>query len=441
MSFLKFILKLYKGALNKWKSWGEKTWIVDEVMAFQPDTVEVEERRLPTMARWALYSILMLFFFAILWAWLAEVDRIVLTTGKLVETGQRIVIQPLQTSVMRSIDVKVGDLVKKGQVVAVLDPTFSQADVDQARSELQAVNYEIARLQSELNNEAWPARAGSGPNLAARKAAENATPQELAEREKEVRKGIEAMRNASGPNAGAVGRLAGLVQIAQMRKKLFESGFGSKLQYLEALDEVKRYKQDLSMRLLDAVRRRDRLEQDLAKAQRMDELGRLRAPEDGVVLEIVRKSAGSVVQAAEPVVTMVDSAAPLAAEVNIPARDIGWTKHGAGARVKLDAFPFQEHGTIEGRLAVITPDTFTIGPNGAPIEGEARHQAEASGGRTVYRARIELVKNNLRGIPPGFRMVPGMTVSAEIKVGKRSVISYFFDPIIKALDESIREPD
>jgi HlyD family secretion protein len=33
-----------------------------------------------------------------------------------------------------------------------------------------------------------------------------------------------------------------------------------------------------------------------------------------------------------------------------------------------------------------------------------------------------------------------MTVSAEIKIGTRSVLSYFIDPLLKGLDESIREP-
>ena len=43
-------------------------------------------------------------------------------------------------------------------------------------------------------------------------------------------------------------------------------------------------------------------------------------------------------------------------------------------------------------------------------------------------------------VPDGFRLIPGMKVRAEIKVGTRSVISYFLYPVIRALDEGLREP-
>ncbi len=36
--------------------------------------------------------------------------------------------------------------------------------------------------------------------------------------------------------------------------------------------------------------------------------------------------------------------------------------------------------------------------------------------------------------------MPGMVVTAEVKVGTRSIASYFLHPLLQVLDESLREP-
>ena len=60
--------------------------------------------------------------------------------------------------------------------------------------------------------------------------------------------------------------------------------------------------------------------------------------------------------------------------------------------------------------------------------------------RPHYKARIKLTSGELRNVPTSFRLIPGMPVTAEIKAGERSVISYFLYPLLRGLDESIREP-
>ena len=59
----------------------------------------------------------------------------------------------------------------------------------------------------------------------------------------------------------------------------------------------------------------------------------------------------------------------------------------------------------------------------------------------TYRAKLEIVDPSLDAVPEDFRLVPGMNVTAEIKTGKRTILSYLLYPIIRGLDESIREPD
>jgi HlyD family secretion protein len=60
-------------------------------------------------------------------------------------------------------------------------------------------------------------------------------------------------------------------------------------------------------------------------------------------------------------------------------------------------------------------------------------QNEWNGPKTVWEERTQFV-------PPDFRLIPGMTATAEIVIGKRTVISYLLDPIVRLFDESLREP-
>ena len=91
-------------------------------------------------------------------------DRIVTAPGKLITTNPNLVVQPLETSVIRDIRVAVGDVVHKGEVLAALDPTFSQSDVSELRERIAALDSEINRLEAELNNRDFTASPGATPN-------------------------------------------------------------------------------------------------------------------------------------------------------------------------------------------------------------------------------------------------------------------------------------
>ena len=114
--------------------------------------------------------------------------------------------------------------------------------------------------------------------------------------------------------------------------------------------------------------------------------------------------------------------------MQIESADIGYVRQGGLVQVKVDAYPFQMHGALEGRLRTLSEDAFR------------RENVAAGGFDAYYLGRIHLTRLRLKRLPRQARLLPGMTVSAEIAVGKRSVISYLLWPLIKALNESIREP-
>lgn len=100
-----------------------------------------------------------------------------------------------------------------------------------------------------------------------------------------------------------------------------------------------------------------------------------------------------------------------------------------GLLLACHTLPFQKHGVISGTVKTISKDIF--------------HKQTALGDTLTFRARTELPPDpsaELKNLPPGFLCIPGLTLSAEINVGKRTVIEYFLYPILEGLDTGLREP-
>ena len=121
------------------------------IIEFQPDAVEIEHRKVPGGARWTLYTVIGLLLGFVAWSWWAQVDQIVQANGKLVISETPIVIQSFSGAPIRSINVKFGDRVEPGQVLATLDATFSDADLKQLELKRESFMAAISRLTAEKN--------------------------------------------------------------------------------------------------------------------------------------------------------------------------------------------------------------------------------------------------------------------------------------------------
>jgi HlyD family secretion protein len=190
---------------------------------------------------------------------------------------------------------------------------------------------------------------------------------------------------------------------------------------------AKSWRQEAMEKLSTTMQERDEVNEQLSKARLRSSLVKLTAPEDAVVLEIGKKSVGSVLRDAEPLFTLVPLNAPVELEMEVSPADIGNIRVGDSVRVKVDAYPFQKHGVMIGRVATISADAFA-------------RQLPAGGQGFYYLVRVTLQNTALQQMPAGpTRLLPGMTASGEIVTGKRTVISYFLYPVVRLLDESFRE--
>ncbi len=444
----------------------------DEVLEYQPDAVEIEQRPIPGKARWVLYVILMALIAGVAGAIIFKVDRIVVAEGSLITTSPTIIVQPLNTAMVRSVDVQVGETVKKGQVLATLDSTFVSADLSQLMRRKYTFGAQVRRIGAELQEKIFHALPEEGDDgllqeqvfrqrkiifarnkqLNDEKIASLYAKRSLNKIERDGQaQQLKVLRDVEGTIArspqGADDARLRLLDAQRNRKQA-----ASDIERLVAEEQViafelkqtksewRRFVEERIGDLMEQqVKLRSELEsinEEITKAERLHELVVLRAPQDGIVLNLAERSVGSIVQQAEPVATLVPLNSTIEVEANIHSRDIARIRIGDQVRVKLDAFPFQKHDTLPGELRVISEDAF-LGDRTGSDQGQSDNQNISE---SFYRARVNLLSTTLRNVPDGFRLMPGMKVRAEVKVGKRTIISYFLYPIIRVLDESLREP-
>ncbi len=434
-----------------------------EFLDYQEDSLIIEMRPIPFLARSSLYVAALLVIALVVWASLAKVDRIVIAEGKLMPEGRPLVVQPLETGVIRTIHVSIGDTVKKGDALVTLDPTTIQADVNTLDDQAWGTRLEAMRLQAELNQEPFVPPADAPPsdvaiqqNIYARRAETFKSTRDSWERRiSETQKRLETL---DASRKFLKEQLGMMEELESMYDKLYTDGHSSKVELLNArnrrvslegdLARANNEMSELGEELARESAERDafvsqwrnqalnefnttkakleELESSLSKAQWYGELVILRAPADGVVLGIANRSIGSVVNTAETLVTLVPSDGKLIAATEIPTRDIAYVRTGDLARIKLEALPFQKHGMLEGHVLTISEDALS--------------EETAMGRKTRYQVRISIDSSQLRSLDKDFRLIPGMVVTAEIMVGKRRVINYFLYPILRTLDQTLREP-
>lgn len=435
------------------------------VVEYLPDADEIERSPVPRYAQVTLHLMLLFLILFVVWASLSQIDQVVVAQGRLVNPLPNVVVQPIETAVVKSLNVRVGQVVKKGEVLAALDATFAKADEAQLRQRLVSLETQIEGLDTELSARAGSAKLPTTEDerlqaglLAERRA--NYRAQQLRMQESAGRLRAALATNRSDQSLVET-RLKSLKQIEAMQEKMVAQKIGAPLQLLEAQQrsqevvrdleltqrreqELRRelaaadaerlafergWRQKLMEDLLTVSRERDSIREQLQKADRRSGLIQLTAPVDSVVLEIAKLSPGSVVREAETFFTLVPLNVVLEAEVQIDAAEVGYIRRNDPVHVKLDAFPFQRHGVIEARVRTISEDAF-----------KRERATDGAQSDAYYLARVTLGGAPLKNMQENTRLLPGMTLNAEIVVGKRSVMSYLAWPLTKGIDEAIREP-
>lgn len=402
---------------------------------------------------------------------LIPIDKVVTAQGRIVAQQATSVMQPLETAIVRSIDVREGDTVKKGQILARLDPTFATADLAALQSQVASLQTEVDRLQAEASGTQFHP-ADSSPISVLQGAIFMQHQAERAYKNENYTQRISSLKSQVQRALSDVfsysERLKVATEVEKKRIELERLQVGSQLNRLAATDsrlEIKRgldnaasqaaqanrdlqalqaeqdaynqqWRSQVNQDLSDQSRKLSDARENLSKAALRRKLVELRADQDSIVLNIAKVSPGSVMQSGEQLITLVPVNAPLEAEVNIAGTDAGFVHPGNPVTIKLDTLPYTQYGTIAATVRVVSPDSFTSNPDN-PRKGV---QQSEPAGAAFYRSRLSLDEIKLHDTPAGFRLVPGMPVTADVKVGKRTLVSYLLSRVLPVFMDGMREP-
>ena len=450
------------------------------LLEFYSPSAALLETRPKGPARGVIWTVSSMFAACAIAAAVIPIDKVVTAASKVVATQDTLVIQPYETSIVREIDVDEGQTVHKGQLLARLDPTVTTSDKTALMLSVASLRAEVERREAEA--------AGVDYRPSIHDQASQVQQAIFAQRKAEhtfkvenYKQQINSLRSALVKAAGDIqaynDRLKVATTVEGKRKELAQLGWGSQLNQLAAQDtrlDLQRSLQeseqtatsanhDLQAKIAEAAgddqnwrsqnatdlttaqRQLDQAQSDLAKANMRSGLVDLRADQDATVLYRAPVSVGSVLQSGDQLLKLVPVDAPLEVEANVLGSESGYVHVGDKVVIKFDTLPFIHYGQADGTVRTVSPDSFT--PTGQSptsiVHGSMDQTSTAQApqpGQAYYKARITIDQVNLHDTPTGFRVVPGMPVTADIMVGKRTVLSYIFSRALPVAMDGMREP-
>ena len=444
------------------------------LLEFQSPSTAVLSAPVPRMARGVAWIISALFFSMLLTIGLLKVDRTVTARGEVVSKSPVLVVQPLETAIVREINVHVGEKVQAGQVLARLDPTFAAADLGALAAQVSSLQAEVDREQAEAAGKPFT-YTGLNPDLslqaaifAQRQAEYNYKLQNYSDKIEEL---VAEIKRSNSDAQGYQDRLNVAKDVEGMRRQLERLQVGSKLDTLQAMDNraemqrnllnaeqtaqaaarelsaqiaerdgyVQDWHADVSQKLAEATGKLSDARQQLEKAQLRRELVVLRADRDATVLTMAKASVGSVLQSGQQLMTLMPADAPLEIQADIGGDDDGYVHLGDPVAIKFDTFSFTRYGMAYGTLRLVSPNSFSSQDPSRESDNDPI-PVPTNNLEPYYHARITIDRVALRGMRDGFTLIPGMPVTADIKVGKQTVLQYLLARVMPVARDAMHEP-
>jgi hemolysin D len=450
---------------------------------FLPAALEILETPPSPTGRLLAFIIGSFFIIAVLWSFFGKVDVLATAPGRILPAGKIKVIQPLDPGMVKAIYVQDGDHVRAGQVLIELDPTLAVADREKLAHDLVGAELDVARLT------ALKPLAEDGKAPAALVAPPDATPDEVEQARSALRAQIDQQaaklagldeqiaekRAELGEVEASVAKTnAGLPMLeekARLHQRLHDQGFGTSFAYLDAKEAVSDAHRDLDVYaqrgqqaraaaaslqrqraeavsefaagvlsdLSKALEKQNETSQDLVKAKEKSIETSIRAPIDGVVEETAVHTIGGVVTPAERLMIVVPDSQQLVVEAQLPNRDVGFVHVGQDAAVKVETFNFTRYGLIRGKVLSVSRDAVAASDRRTDDGAPESPTASPTPASPTYTARISLDRSSMTVDGVVRPLQPGMTVTAEVKTGRRTIIDYLLSPLARKTNEALHE--
>lgn len=430
---------------------------------FLPAALEVQETPPSPIGRFILWSIVILLVIAIAWASLSKVDIVATTRGKLVVNELSRPVNSAVTAEIVEVLVKEGEHVEKGQSLIKLNSASLVAQLEENILQQKINRFHIARLEllyEHYLNRPAPLILSDNFQLESPLLAQQISMQLQAEveddyNEKEVFKLNQQIITAQIENYQIQKEMAENLlpiyreqyealnslykkdmtskdSLLEIQKKYLEAKFTvnsadakvkeMRANYAQIDAQIKSHVADkireIEREKIQRLNQNDILSAQQKQLEALIAQYELKAPIAGIVESLVYRDAGAAVEAPQELLKIVPENEKLIAEVWVSNQDIGFLRRNQLAAVKIDTFDFTRYGWIEGKLLNISSDAIDDKDLGL-----------------VYKAVIELSTNHLIIDGQTIKLESGMSVSAEVKTGQRTVLSYLLSPMMEALDD------
>jgi hemolysin D len=422
---------------------------------FAPLIVEIEERPLNPLGRIILYIVLASLSFALLWFYFGKIDVVVSARGKIVPSGEIKVLQPIETGVISKILVNEGEYVVKDQILMQIDPTITETSLESKKRDLAIIKLEITRFGALTNNtpfipqeeefledvkkqrslyihqrdllndtkKQYALKIDQIDSILNTAKSESKRVEGMLEKERNTLKRQETVLDiiAYREYDETLKNIINLEeQLTQANEKIVETAH--RLNEIEKEEKLYTTKivSDWYSELVEKQKTQRELESQINAISFQNRQQQIKAPLNGYIGKLLINTEGGVVTPAEKLLTIIPEDAPLIIKATVLNQDIGFITKEMNASIKVDTFTFQKYGLINATVEHIAHDA---------IEDEKLGP--------VYEVKLIPKELTLNIDGKQRSLESGMSVTAEIKVGKRRIIEFFIYPIIRYLDEGM----
>lgn len=427
---------------------------------FMAPKISALTHRPHSFAKLALIGIGCLIILFLIVASFAQIHVEILGMGQVIPSQKDQIISNLEGGIIKSVLVKEGDLVEKGQVLMTIDPTDATAEFKTHRENYLRLFATSERLQSQIDGKDFkvPEEVQKEAPLIGKEEMTH-----YQERRKEVEIQLDIQKKIILEKQGDLAEEKAKVTQAQNQLTLSEKELNMVLplvaDHLISKREILRLRRDKANLegeiatgeaavaddqaileqaqynlkevqtkfenedqdlLLNIKQNLDEERAKLAESQDRMKRTEIRSPVEGIVKDIRMKTIGGVVRGGEEIMEVVPYEGTLLIEAKIRPRDISFLHLGQKAIAKFTAYDYTIYGSLNAELIEISPDTIHD-----PLQR-----------RDFYRVLLRTDKNYLNYKGKKLPIIPGMIAEADIFIGSRTVMEYLLKPLMRGSSQS-----
>jgi HlyD family secretion protein len=360
----------------------------------------------PLYTRLIAVSLSFAVFGAIGWAAFSQVDEVAVAPGELIPSDQIQPVRSLSNGGIQSIKVKEGQYVKKGQVLLELDANQPNADANRLKEQIRLMDIDIQRA-------AGGAAGGQSARIQEAKIEAQRLSSSLVFAKREAYNYCRLSVQGASPRMEC--------DRAQNKVSDLEKNIAAQQTKIQQL--AGDYNGSNLSQLSQRREEREALKRQLYQAKDKQKGQKITAPIAGNIYNINVTPSKGVVQAGDELLSILPKGKEPILQVGLPNQYRGFVDEKMKVKVKIDAFPYQEFGIIEGTVIYVSP-------NAVSKEKDASAQKEKN-----FPTRIKLNKLFVNARGKKTPLTPGMSATGEIVLRQKSVLSFLLDPVTRKFDE------